>query len=146
MRSLFKGLVVLCGAILLSGSARADTPNFNKRGSNDKEEKAFVEAVAQTIVKAARSSVTEKDITLQEYKLKEEAKEGRMNLTITATYKGAVTKTRYTADIVVHLDTSTKDKWEVLRIAYTDNNQSPVPFSRKEIEALVKKFNSAARE
>jgi D-aminopeptidase len=141
MRSVFKGLVVLCGAALLSGSARADTPNFNKRGTGEKDEKAFVERVAQTIVKEARSSA--KDITLQEYKLKE-TKEGRMKLTLSARYKGAVTKTKYTADIVVSLDTSDKDKWEVERIEYKDDNKSPVSFSRKNVEALVKKFNDAA--
>jgi D-aminopeptidase len=143
MRSIFKGLVVLCGAVLLSGSARADTPNFNKRGSGAKEEKEFVEQVAQTIVKEARSSA--KDITLQEYKFKEEAKEGRMNLTISAGYKGAVIKTKYSADIVVQLDTSTKGNWKVLKIEYTDNNKSPVSFSSKNVEALVKTFNNAAR-
>ena len=139
MRSIFKGLVVLCGAALLSGSARADTPNFNKRGTNEKEEKAFVEQVAQTIVTEARSSA--KDITLQEYKFKE----GRKNLTISAGYKGAVIKTKYTADIVVRLDTSTKDNWKVLKIEYKDNNKSPVPFSSKNVQALVKTFNNAAR-
>ena len=139
MRSIFKGLVVLCGAALLSGSARADTPNFNKRGSTDKEEKAFVTEVAQTIVKAARSSA--KDITLQEYKFKE-PKEGRKELTISADYLGAATKTKYSADIVVHLDTSTRDRWEVLRIEYKDDNKSPVKYSSKAVEALVNKFNS----
>jgi D-aminopeptidase len=143
MRSIFKGLVVVCGVALLSGSARADTPNFNKRGSTDKEEKEFVEQVAQTIVKEARSSV--KDITLQEYKFKEGAKEGRMNLTISAGYKGAVIKTKYSADIVVQLDTSDKDNWKVLKIEYKDNNKSPVSFSSKNVEALVKTFNNAAR-
>jgi len=144
MRSAFKGLVVLCAATLLSGSATgADIPNFNKRGSNEKEEKAFATAVAQTIVKAGRTSVTEKNVTLQKYKFNEEAKEGRMNLTISAGYHGAVTDTKYTADIVVHLDTSTKDKWEVMRIEYKDNNSSPVGYSVKGVAALVDKFNSA---
>ena len=142
MRSIFKGLVVLCGAVLLSGSARADTPNFNKRGTGEKDEKAFVEQVAQTIVKEARSSA--KDITLQEYKFKE-GKEGRMNLTLSAGYKGAVTKTKYSADIVVRLDTSDKGNWKVLKIEYTDNNKSPISFSSKNVEALVKTFNNAAR-
>ena len=142
MRSLFKGLVVVCAASLLSGSARgADIPNFNKRGSGEKEEKAFVGEVAKTIVHEARTSVG--DVTLKEYKFNEEAKEGRMNLTLSAGYKGAVTKTGYTADIVVHLDTSTKDKWEVMRIEYKDDNKSPVGFSRKNVEALVSKFNAA---
>ena len=115
MRSLFTGLVFVSAAALLSGSARgADLPSFNKRGSGEKEEKAFVGEVAKAIVQEARSSVG--DVTLKEYKFNEEAKEGRMNLTLSAGYKGVVTKTGYTADIVVHLDTSTKDKWEVLRI------------------------------
>ena len=142
MRSIFKGLVVLCGAVLLAGSARADTPNFNKRGSGEKEEKEFVEQVAQTIVKEARSSA--KDITLQEYKFKD-GKEGRKELTLSAGYKGAVTKTKYSADIVVRLDTSDKDNWKVLKIEYKDNNKSPVSFSSKNVEALVKTFNNAAR-
>jgi ethanolamine utilization protein EutQ (cupin superfamily) len=142
MRSAFKGLVVLCAAALLSASARADTPNFNKRGSTDKEEKEFVTDVAQTIVKEARSSA--KDITLQEYKLKD-GKEGRKVLTMSAGYKGALIKTKYSADIVVHLDASTKDSWKVLKIEYKDNNKSPISFSSKEVDALVKKFNSAAR-
>ena len=141
MRSLFKGLVVLGAAALLSGSARgADIPNFNKRGSGEKEEKAFVEMVAKTIVDEARSSA--KDVTLQEYKFKD-PKEGRKELHVSAGYRGAVLKTKYSADIVVHLDTSTKDKWEVERIEYKDNNKSPVPYSRKNVDALVNKFNRA---
>ena len=144
MRIVFTGVAVLCAAAVLSGSAYgADTPNFNKRGSNDKEEKAFVTEVAQTVVKAARSSA--KDITLQKYKFTD-PKEGHKELTISAGYLGAAIKTKYSADIVVYLDTSTKDKWEVERIEYKDNNKSPISYSRKEVEALVKKFNSAARE
>lgn len=142
MRSAFKGLVVLCGVALLSGSARADTPNFNKRGSTDKEEKEFVTDVAQTIVKAARSSV--KNITLQEYKFKD-GKEGHKELTFSAGYKGALTRTKYSADIVVHLDSSTKDNWKVLKIEYKDNEKGP-KFSSKGVDAMVKKFNSAARK
>jgi phenylpyruvate tautomerase PptA (4-oxalocrotonate tautomerase family) len=143
MRSAFKGLVVLCGVALLSGSARGDTPNFNKRGSTDKEEKEFVTDVAQTIVKAARSSA--KDITLQEYKFKD-PKEGHKQLTISAGYKGDVLGKKYTADIVVHIDSSTKDDWKVLKVDYKDNNKSLVKFGSKDVEGLVKKFNSAARK
>jgi hypothetical protein len=140
---MFKGLVVLCAAALLSGSARGDTPNFNKRGSGAKEEKEFVTDVAQTIVTAARSSA--KDVTLQDYKFKD-GKEGRKELTLSAGYKGAVLSTKYSADIVVSLDTSNKDKWEVMRIDYKDNNKSLVKFSSEHVDALVKKFNSAARK
>jgi hypothetical protein len=136
----FKGLVFVCAAAVLSGSARgAEVPDFNNRGSADKE-KAFVERVAKTIVDEARTSVG--DVTLKEYKFTE-PKAGHKELTMSVGYKGAVTKTAYTADIVVHLDTSTKDKWEVLRIEYKDNNSSPIGFSRKNVDALVNKFNRA---
>jgi len=140
MRSMFKGLLVLSVGALLSGSARADLPSFNKRGTGDKEEKAFVEKVAQAIVDEARTSA--KDITLQEYKFSE-AKEGRKELKMSVGYKGAALGTKYTADVTVALDTSTPDKWEVMRIDYTDNNKSLVGFNRKNVEAMVKKFNDA---
>ena len=140
MRSVFTGLAVVCATALLSGSNYgADTPNFNKRGSTGKEEKAFVTDVAEAIVKEARSSA--KDITLQEYKFKD-TKEGHKELAISAGYVGAALKTKYTADIVVHLDTSTKDKWEVMRIEYKDDNNSLVKFSQKNVDALVNKFNA----
>ncbi len=139
MRSLFTGLVFVCAAAVFSSTASAaDIPNFNKRGSGEKEEKAFVGEVATTIIQEARTSVG--DVTLKEYKFKEE-KAGRMSLTFSAGYKGAVTKTAYTADVVVHLDTSDKDKWEVMRIEYKDDNNSLVGFNRKNVDALVNKFN-----
>jgi hypothetical protein len=140
MRILFKGLLVLCAAAVLSGSARADVPSFNKRGSGAKEERAFAEKVAQAIVDAARSSA--KEVTLQEYKFKQ-PKEGRKELHISTGYKGAVIKTKYSADIVVHLDTATEGKWQVMRIEYKDNNESPIKHSQKNVDALVDKFNSA---
>jgi hypothetical protein len=139
MSNLFNGLVIPAAVVLLTSSARADVPSFNKRGSGDKEEKAFVEKVAQTIVKEARTSA--KDITLQKYKFKE-PKEGHKELTIEAGYKGVATKTQYNAEIVVHLDTSTKDKWEVLSIEYKDDNDSLIKFSQKNVDALVNKFNA----
>lgn len=140
MRSLFKGLLVLCAAAVLCGSARADVPSFNKRGSGEKEERAFVEKVAQAIVDEARSSA--KEVTLQEYKFKE-PKKGRKELHISAGYRGAVLKTKYSADIVVHLDTATEGKWEVMRIEYKDNNDSPIKHSQAKVDALIDKFNSA---
>jgi hypothetical protein len=140
MRSVFKGLIVVCAATLLSGSAYgADLPSFNNRGSGEKEEKAFAGKVAQTIVDEARSSA--KDVMLKEYKFKE-PKEGRKELHMTAGYTGAVTGTKYSADIVVHLDTSTRGKWEVMRIEYKDDNKSLVKFSQKKVDALVDKFNA----
>jgi hypothetical protein len=117
-------------------------PNFNKRGTSEKEEKAFVGEVARTIVSEARTSA--KDITLQEYKLTDRGA-GRTEPKISAGYKGAVTSTKYTADITVSLDTRKPDQWEVLKIDYTDNNKNLVGFSRKNVDALVQKFNAAAK-
>ena len=83
-----------------------------------------------------------KEITLKEHKFVE-PKSGRKQLRMSVGYKGALTSTRYTADVTVELDTSVPDKWEVLRIDYTDNNKNIVGWNRKNVEALVKKFNEA---
>jgi hypothetical protein len=143
MRAAWKGLFAFAAVAILAGAARAaEVPNFNKRGTGEKEEKAFVEEVARTIVNEARTSA--KDVTLQEYKFTDRGA-GRKELKISAGYKGAVTTTKYTADITVSLDTSKRDKWEVLKIDYTDNNKNLVGFSRKRVDALVEKFNAAAK-
>lgn len=141
MRSVCKGLFVCAAVALLAGGARAeDVPNLNKMPRDEKEQKAFVEKVARTILSEARTSA--KDITLQEYKF-DEPKAGRKELKMSIGYKGAVTSTKYTADVAVHVDTLTPGKWEVLKIDYKDNNNSPVGFSRTKLDALVKKFNEA---
>ena len=139
MKNLYKGLAVLGVAILLAPAARAadDVPNFNKRGENDKE---FAKRVGMTIVKKARP--TTKDFTLQDHKFKE-VKPGRTELHLEIGYKGATGFTKYTAKPVVLIDTSNKDKWEVVRIDYEDNNK--LPFSRKNVESLVKDFNDASK-
>jgi len=139
MNKLYKGLAVLGVAILLAPAARAadDVPNFNKRGENDKE---FAKRVGIAIVKKARP--TTKDFTLQNHKFKE-TKPGRTELQLEIGYKGATGFTKYTAKPVVLIDTSNKDKWEVVRIDYEDNNK--LPFSRKNVESLVKDFNDASK-
>jgi len=139
MKNLYKGLAVLGVAILLAPAARAadDVPNFNKRGDDDKE---FAKRVGITIVKKARP--TTKDFTLQNYKFKE-TKTGRTELQLEIGYKGATGFTKYTAKPVVLIDTSNKDKWEVVRIDYEDNNK--LTYSRKNLENLVKEFNDASK-
>ena len=139
MKNLYKGLAVLGVAVLLAPVARAadDVPNFNKRGDDDKE---FAKRVGIAIVKKARP--TTKDFTLQNHKFKE-TKPGRTELQLEIGYKGATGFTKYTAKPVVLIDTTNKDKWEVLRIDYEDNNK--LPFSRKNIESLVKDFNDASK-
>jgi hypothetical protein len=135
MKSLFRSVAVLAVVALAAPLARAedDVPNINKRGDN---EKAFVEKLASTIVRNAHTTV--KTATLESYE-KKEPKAGRTEWLIKAGYKGAIVGTKYTADIVVMLDTSDKDKWEVLRIEYTDNNK--LTFSRKNVDGLVPKLN-----
>ena len=139
MKNLYKGLAVLGVAILLAPVARAadDVPNFNKRGDNDKE---FAKRVAHKIVTTARPTV--KDTDLKSYKFKE-TKPGRTNLEMEVGYKGRVLGTKYTANITVALDTSDKDKWEVLNVSYEDNNKAP--YSKSGVADLVKDFNKASK-
>ncbi len=125
--------VVALLAPLARVSAEGEVPNINKRGD---DEKKFVAKLVNAIVPAARTSV--KTATLKKFE-KKEPKQGRTNFHITATYKGAVTKKEYTATIVVHVDVSDKDKWEVTRIDYEDTNK--IPQNRKNLEALVDKLN-----
>ena len=135
MKKLFGGLAILC---LVAAPARAeDAPNINKRDN----EKAMVQALAETIVKTARKA---KDITVQDYKFKD-AGAGKKVLHIQAGYKGIVLKTKYTADIDVELNTANKDKWTVTNIKYTDNNKNKLTLSESKIEALVAKINKASQ-
>src|SRR5262245_27221272 len=137
MKTLCRSVAVLALALVVSAARAADDeiPNINKRGD---DEKKFAEKVASAIVHKARTSV--KSATLDEIK-KKTPKDGRTDWYLTATYKGVATGKAYTADIVVHLDTSDKDKWEVLRIDYSDNNKSPIGFNRKNVDAMVNKLN-----
>jgi len=139
MKNMVKGLAILCAAVLVVPAARAadDVPNFNKRGDSDKK---FVERVADTIVQKAHKSVV--DTEVRNYKFKE-VKPGRTKLEMEVGYKGRITKKSYTAKIEVNLDTSEKDKWEVLSIDYSDNNN--IPYSKGGVTDLVKAFNKASK-
>jgi hypothetical protein len=140
MKHVFKGLVVVVAIALLAPAVRAeDVPNINKRGDDEEE---FVKKVGFAVVNAARPSV--KRLTLQEYKFKE-PKEGRKNLHISVGYRGGITSTKYSADVIVKLDTSEKGRWEVLSIEYEDNNKNVVGWNRKNVETLVKDINKASR-
>src|SRR5215472_10032836 len=137
MNKLYKGLAVLGVAILLAPAARAadDVPNFNKRGDNEKQ---FVERVAQKILQTARATVKEKNIEVKKHKFNE-VKTGRTNLEMEVGYKGSILGTKYTANVTVALDTTDKDKWEVLSINFEDNNKAP--FNKSGVADLVKTFN-----
>ena len=55
-------------------------------------------------------------------------------------YYGVVTGKRYVADIVVKIDSSNKDSWEVLNIEYADTNTGVTP-NVKKIQELIKEMN-----
>jgi len=142
MKTTLFGLVaLLAGLALIAGAptARAadeDIPSFRKRGDMEKQ---FVESVGIAIVKAARSNPTK--IELDKYEF-EDPKKDRKDLKITMNWVGAATKKKYQSTIVVKIDSSDKDKWEVLNIAYTDdNNVSIFKPNQNKIQELVKKFN-----
>lgn len=121
--------LALCGTL----AAAEDNISFKKRGD---EEKRFVAAVGTAIVKAAHKTARKIELVKHEYS---KPKEGRTDLTIKMEYHGAATGKRYLANIVVKIDSSNKDAWEVLNIDYTDNNS--VPSNEKKIQELIKQMN-----
>jgi hypothetical protein len=54
-------------------------------------------------------------------------------------YYGVATKKRYVADIVVKIDSTDKEAWEVLNIDYSDNNN--IRYNAKNVQELIKKLN-----
>ncbi len=130
-----KLLPLLAGAaLLLAAGTRADEDvSFKRRGD---AEKRFVTATGAAVVKAAHP--TAKNIDLVEYKYSN-PKPNRTDLALKMEYHGKATNKRYVANIVVKIDSSNKDAWEVLNIDYSDNNN--VPYSAKRVQELIKTFN-----
>ena len=117
---LSRGLGVACALALLTAAGRADDlPKFRSKGD---AEKKFVSEVAVAIVKAAHFSI--QGAGPGEVQARG-GQEGPHQAGVRASYKGKVSGKEYFADIVVHVDTLDKDKWEVLRIEYSDNNNVP---------------------
>jgi hypothetical protein len=125
--------LVVALAVFGPAAAADDIPTFKSRKDMEKK---FVSSVCIAILKAAHFSGREPAMEKYEY---EEVKKGRTKLTIRGSYKGLTTGKQYQADITIHLDTLDPDKWEVLRVEYSDNNNDP--HNRKKLEQLVKKFN-----
>jgi len=137
-------LTVLAGNDLTRAADSTDVPSF--RSTKDKDSKVFVKKVGTAIIKAARASPI--DIELKKYEYKPvKGKKGRKQLLITMNYTGTFSKKvlkkpPFVSDIVVDLDTSDEDKWEVLDIKYKDDNKvSKVGYSEKKVMALKKQFN-----
>jgi hypothetical protein len=123
-------------SLLAASAARADDTDisFKRRGDNEKN---FVKAVGTAIVKAAHGTATKIDLIKYEYT---EPKPGRKELAIKMDYHGAVTKKRYVADIVVKIDATDKDSWEVLNIDYADTNTT-IKHNEGKIQDLIKMLN-----
>jgi hypothetical protein len=111
----------------------ADDLSFKKRGN---EEKQFVTRVGEAIVKAAHP--TAKKLSLVKYEFTQ-PKPNRTELVLKMEYHGAVTGKKYVADIVVKIDSSDKDAWEVVNIDFTDNNN--ISASQNRIQELIKELN-----
>jgi hypothetical protein len=129
------GAAVLA-ALFLSAALTAtadDAISFKKRGN---EEKRFVRAVGTAIVKAAHKSGKKIDVVKYEYK---NPRANRTELNIQMEYHGVVSDKRYVADIVVKIDSTNKDAWEVLNIDYSDNNN--IRHNAQKIQDLIKEMN-----
>lgn len=121
--------------LLFSGAVHgADDISFKKRGDT---EKAFVARVGEAIIHAAH--MTGKKVALLEYKYTN-PKPNRTELAIKMEYYGIATGKRYVADIVVKIDSSNKDAWEVLNVDYADTNAGITP-NVKKIQELIKEMN-----
>ncbi len=137
MKTVSRSLAVFAVVVFLAPLTRADddTPNINKRGES---EKIFADKLSSAIVRAARTAT--KTAVLESFE-KKTPKEGRLEYHIKAGWKSAVLGKNQVSEIVVLIDTTDKDKWEVLRIEYSDDAKSAAPYNRKNVSELVKKLN-----
>jgi len=128
-------LVLASLVVLFGGKSRgSDDISFKKRGDAEKQ---FVTRVGQAIVHAAHPTAKKRALLKYEFTT---PKANRTELAIKMEYYGAVTGKRYVADIVVKIDSSNKDAWEVLNIEYADTNTSNSP-NVKKIQELIKELN-----
>jgi hypothetical protein len=139
MRSTIRYASILAVVALLAPLAQAadevPAPNINKRGE---DEKAFIKKLTNAIVSNARTSI--KSANVDKYE-KKEPKKDRVEYIIKASFKTAALKREATADIKVIVDTSDKDKWEVLRIDYDDTVKSLAKVNRENLNKLVPRLN-----
>jgi hypothetical protein len=129
------GVALLAAAVLAPLVRAADEElSFKRRGT---EEKRFVTQVGEAIVKAAHHTAKKTNLVKYEYT---QPKANRTELAITMEYHGAATDKLYKADIVVKIDSSDKNAWEVLNIDYVDTNAA-IKHNEKKIQDLIKQFN-----
>jgi hypothetical protein len=134
--ALAAGLALLLAGTGLARAADEDNLNINQRGP---DEKKFMVHLAKAIIKAAHT--TAKDAALEKGgEIKKAKEENRATIPMTIVYYGALTKTKYTADVEVKLDTSKANEWKVLEIEYKDDNMK-VKHNKTNLEKLVHKLN-----
>ncbi len=136
MTRILREVSLMAGAVLLlAGTAgAADDVTFKKRGDSEKQ---FVASVGEAIIHAAHT--TAKKVALLKYEYTT-PKLNRTELAIKMEYYGVVTGKRYVADIVVKIDSSNKDSWEVLNVEYADTNTG-ITANVKKIQELIKDLN-----
>lgn len=135
MKAIRLAAALACLTLLPAAASRDDVPSFKDRGD---DEKAFVARVGEAVVRAARLGPLK--IALEKYEFSDPRK-GRKDLKITMTWAGGILKKKYTSQIVVKIDSSDKDRWQVLDIEYKDDSRSLASPNRTRIQELVKKLN-----
>ena len=125
--------IILLLAWAMPGWTEEENISFKKRAD---EEKRFVSAVGDAIVKAAHHTSRKRALVKYEFT---NPKPNRTELTIKMEYYGLVSNKKYVADIVIKIDSTEKNTWEVLNIEYTDNNNISANF--RKIQETIKKLN-----
>jgi hypothetical protein len=124
--------------LLLATGAQADDEGPLSFRNEKRESKEFVERIGVAVIKAAR--MAPRRLEMKEFKFSD-PKTNRKELLIKMSYSGAVTRLGFQAEMTLLLDTSDKNRWEVLNIRYKDTNRNPVPFSEKKVQELIKQLN-----
>jgi len=126
--------------VVVSAARAGDEPLPTFKDASKRESEDFMTKVGSAIIKAARAKPQKIELKKHEYT---NPKAGRKDLMLKMTYAGLVTKKKYDVDITVMIsvDPSDKDKWEVVNIKYKDTNPSPLDPNEKKIQKLVKEFN-----
>jgi hypothetical protein len=121
---------------LIAASAALAQPSF--KTGKDKEKEAFCKEVFTAIIKGTRNDP--RDITLEKHSYAEvKGKKDRKTLTLNGSFKGSLTKKKFSEKWTLHLDTSDPKQWEVLKMEFTtDHTLKP---KKANIEKVVQDLN-----
>jgi len=118
----------------LTDRAADENISIKNRGDNMRR---FATNVGVAIVRAAHK--TAKKVDLLDYKTFE-PKPNRVNLMLKMEYHGVVSNKRYLAEILLIIDATDPNAWEVVNIEYKDDNNK-IPANLKNIQTLIKRIN-----